>query len=70
MTHIEVYKLFKSKFPDYSGDMADRWYPAGRNTIRVVLKDRQELIFSFQSDKQWRFETIDSFIENMKGERK
>ena len=62
MTHNEVLKHFALYFPLYSGDKVDTWFPNGRNSIRVRQTNGQEFIFTFHSHKDWRFETIDSFI--------
>ena len=66
MSHSEVMKWFESYFPDYSGDRIDMWFPNGRNSIRI----RQEFIFTYHNQKDWKFETITSFLNGMKGGKK
>ena len=61
MSHSEVMKWFENYFPDYSGDRVDVWFPNGRNSIRIRQKNGQ---------KDWRFETITSFLNGMKGGKK
>ena len=39
------------------------WFPNGRGSVRVRLKDRSELVFTFNDSKRWRLETIESFKE-------
>ena len=70
MSHSEVMKWFENYFPDYSGDRIDVWFPNGRNSIRIRQKNGQEFIFTYHSQKDWRFETITSFLNGMKGGKK
>ena len=58
MGHSEVMKWFEKYFPD------------GRNSIRIRQKNGQEFIFTYHSQKDWRFETITSFLNGMKGGKK
>ena len=67
MSHSEVMKWFENYFPDYSGDRIDVWFQNGRNSIRIRQKNGQEFIFTYHSQKDWRFETITSFLNGMKG---
>lgn len=67
MSHSEVMKWFENYFPDYSGDRVDVWFPNGRNSIRIRQENGQEFIFTYHSQKDWRFETITSFLNGMKG---
>lgn len=43
------------------------WFPNGRNSIRIRQKNGQEFIFTYHSQKDWKFETITSFLNGMKG---
>ena len=60
MVHNDVYKRFALYFPDYAGNHVERWFPNGKNSIRQ--KNKQEFIFTFLNEKEWRFETIDSYL--------
>lgn len=66
MSHNEIYKLFELYFPLYAGDKVDKWFMNGKNSIRVRQINGQEFIFTFNSHKDLRFETLDSFIHNLK----
>lgn len=67
MSHHEVLNLFLSFFPREAMDMLT-WFPNGKNSIRIRLNDGQDYVFTINNKKNWRFETIDSFIErSMKG---
>lgn len=66
MGHSEVMKWFESYFPDFSGERIDMWFPNGRNSIRIRQKNGQEFIFTYHGQKDWKFETITSFLNGMK----
>lgn len=70
MTHSDVYKWFELYFPNYAGDKAIVWFQNGKNSIRVRQKNLQEFIFTFNGEKNWKFETADSFISGLKGGQK
>lgn len=44
-------------------DLIELWFPNGKGSVRVRLKDRSELIFTYNDSKRWRLETIESFKE-------
>lgn len=68
MPHTEVLKFFELYFPFYAGDKIKVWYPNGKNSIRVRQQNDQDLVFTFNSHTNWKFETIKSFIDyTMKG---
>lgn len=66
MTHSKLIELFKIYFPLYAGDALSAWFPNGKNSVRIRQKNGKEFIFSFNSDLEWRFETVDSFLKNRK----
>lgn len=71
MTHNDVLKHFELYFPLYSGNRINTWFQNGKNSIRVRQTNGQEFIFTFNSHKDWKLETIDSFIKSeTKGEIK
>ena len=70
MTHIDVFKFFILFFPSYAGSKVDAWYPNGRNSIRIKHTDRQEFIFTYNNPRDWRFETVNSFLNRMEGGKK
>lgn len=67
MVHTDVYKWFALYFPDYAGDRVDKWFPNGKNSIRVRQTNGQEFIFTYNSQKDWRLETVNSFLSSAKG---
>lgn len=51
-------------------DMLTRPGKDGKNSIRIRKTNGQEFIFSLREPKAWKFETIDQFLVDMKGEKK
>ncbi len=64
MTHKEVFKWFELYFPIYAGDKIDTWFQNGKNSIRVRQTNGQEFIFTFNNHKDWKFETLGSFVDH------
>ena len=62
----KVYCKFKSMFPDMAQSIAV-WFPNGRDSIRIRDINKHELIFTYHSDTDWRLETVNKFLKNMKG---
>lgn len=67
MVHSQVIKMFSLKFPMYDGQRKE-WFSNGKNSVRVRLKNGQEFVFTYNAPNDWRFETVDSFIKQMRGE--
>ena len=63
MSHKEVYKWFELYFPHYAGDKVDAWFPNGKCSIRIRQKNKQNFIFTFNGERDWKFETLDSFLK-------
>lgn len=61
MSHNEVYDQFKMFLPMYAR-CAETWFPNGKNSIRVRQMGGHDFIFTFKNDKDWRFETLTSFL--------
>ena len=70
MSHNEVFKMFILYFPGYTGDKVEAWFPNGKNSIRIRQTNKQEFIFTYYSQKDWRFETVVSFLNGAKGGKK
>lgn len=69
MIHKHIFKKFEEYFPAYAND-SEAWFPAGKNTIRIRLKNKREFIFQYDGPNDMRFETMEFFVERMKGENK
>ena len=70
MVHNDILKIYKSYFPEESSNI-EAWFPNGKNSIRVRMKNRTEFVCTLNGKNNWRYDTIDSFISNtMKGATK
>lgn len=65
MMHKEVYEWFKLYFPQYS-EHVETMFPNGKNSIHVRQTNGQEFIFTYNSKKDWRFETMECFLKKDK----
>ena len=61
MTHLAIYEQFKKIFPMYVKSK-NEWFPNGKNAIRISLGDGMDFVFTFKNNRNFNFETIDSFI--------
>lgn len=64
MSKKEVFNKFKLYFPKFA-DASEMWFPNGKNSVRVRLNNRKEIVFTFNSELDWRFETVESFMKSM-----
>lgn len=69
MFHSDIFKAFKDYLPDRAEKVTE-YFPSGKNTIRVRQTNGQEFIFSYSGPRAWKFETMNQFIAEMKGEKK
>lgn len=69
MSHKYVFDKFYNMFPDKCLDVVI-WFPNGRNSVRVRNTRDEEFIFTFNGQKDWRFETVDSFLNQVRKETK
>ena len=67
MSHNNVFEQFKFLLPQYIG-YVDTWFPNGKNSIRVRRTHGYELVFTFNGIDDWCLETVDSFLNRMKGD--
>ena len=66
MSHRDILKYFELYFPHYAGDKIEVWFPNGKDSIRIRQKNKQDFVFTYHGTANWRFETIESFL-NGKG---
>ena len=69
MQHDLVYKEYEKKFPQFSKHTKE-WFPNGKDSIRVRIYGGSDFVFTYHSWMNWKFETVESFIETLKGENK
>lgn len=70
MTHDRIFKAFELYLKPVMECDFVMWFPNGRSSIRLRKKNGQEFVFTYHSPKDWRFETIDSFIKTMNKKEK
>ena len=68
MSHNDIYAKFQAFFPVQAKDVTI-WFPNGKNSVRVRLFSQfgLEFIFTYHSTKDWKFETLDSFLSKVGG---
>lgn len=69
MTHKQVYECFETYFPQFADD-AIAWYPNGKDSVRVRMSSRQDYIFTYHDSGNWCLETVDYFVERLRGRTK
>ena len=67
MLQEEVFHQLSRYFPEYYENTKE-WFPNGKDSIRVRLYSGSDFVFTYHSDNDWCFETVDSHIRKMKGE--
>lgn len=67
MTHSDIYKYFELYFPEFARDKVAVWFQNGKNSIRIRQKNQQEFIFTYNDKTNWKFETVNSFMDGLKG---
>ena len=69
MLHRDVLKNFNELFPMFAEEIVE-WWPTGYNTIRIRFKDKLELVFYYIDKTDWRIQTVENFIKDLKGVKK
>lgn len=64
MTHKSIFNSFKSRFPDIE-EHSEIWFPNGKNSVRIRLKDGREIVYTCNDKDDWRLESLDSFIKRI-----
>ena len=65
MVHKVIFDIYKMLFGEKYSDV-ETWFPNGKDSIRVRLKGKQELIFTYHDYKTWSLETVDMFLKRTK----
>lgn len=58
MVHSDILAKFLEMFFGTYSELIEVWFPSGRNTIRVRLTTKQELIFTYNDKKDWSLMTV------------
>jgi hypothetical protein len=65
MLHQKVFDVFKNKFAVIAAQ-TETWFPNGKDSVRIRLTDKQEIIFTYHGEPGWSLETIDNYLIRMK----
>lgn len=65
MSHNEVVKRFKQYF-NIDEHNIECWFPNGKGSVRIRLIGHGDLIFTLYSKRNWRLETVDSWLDSVK----
>lgn len=67
MNHKAIFEKFQTIFPLDQMAMGgvESWFPNGRYSIRIRDIERNEFIFTYKNPKDWKFETMDSYLRNL-----
>ena len=69
MLQTDVYEQFKVYFPEIAF-FTETWFPNGQNSVRIRQTNGQDFVFTYNGKQDWCFETIDSYIKKMKGDKR
>ena len=69
MLHTEVFDKFK-EISHIKDESIECWFPNGRNSVRVRLRSRIELVLTYWSQLNWKLETLNSFVDDIYKTRK
>lgn len=64
MVHTDIFKKYKLRCSMSNGSV-NAWFPNGRNSIRVRLFDKKEVVFTYHGPKNWKIESMGSFLDSM-----
>jgi hypothetical protein len=65
--HVELFKVFKKVYP-ITDEEIKCWFTNGKNSVRVRLRIGVDLIFTYDSKKNWKIETVDSWLDDRRVE--
>lgn len=60
MGYSDILATFLKKFPQYTDEVV-QWAPAGKNAIKVKLRDGSGLTFTYTDDIRWNLNSDVSF---------
>ena len=67
MTYKQIFTLFEACFPQFE-KRVETWFPDGKNSVRIRWANGEDFVLTYRKNTNWRLETVDSFIDSMKGE--
>lgn len=69
MTPSDIFNKFLRAYP-VSYDEVVSYLVMGPKTIRVRLKNRKELVFTYFSSNKWRIDSMDLYLSENKSKNK
>lgn len=66
MAHTELIEKFKEICRINVEDF-EHWFPNGKDSIRVRFDEYTDVVFTYHSEKDWRIESMDSYLMSIKG---
>ena len=69
MLHKNIIQIYNPLFSTAFGDITE-WFPNGRDSVRIRTDMHRELIFTYHNETNWCLETVNSYCDHMKGDKK
>lgn len=69
MFHTVVYDIFKDIFPEVAANSRE-WFPNGKNSVRVRSNNGSDFVFTYHGKDNWCYETVESYINKLRGGHK
>lgn len=63
MLQKKVFDIYKKMF--VVDDEIESWVANGPNSIRIRLKSKKEIVFTYQNKARWKLESRESFIDSL-----
>jgi hypothetical protein len=64
MLHKTIFERYAKIFTRDVEDV-EVWHPNGFGSVRIRFRNKEEYVFSYVNDSNWRYETLDNFIKSM-----
>lgn len=66
MTHKKVHENFIRIFPGVAG-RTFQWFQNGKDSIRLRIAFQDDMIFSYTNPKDWRLESVETWLDSNRG---
>lgn len=57
--------IFCARFPSFKNDIVS-YSEAGKNAVRIVMKDKYMLVFTYTDEQTWMLETLKNYAQRTK----
>ena len=68
MGHKDIFNIFSTMFPTFTNNIKV-WFPNGKNSIRVRYISSPDCVFTYDNNKNWKLETVNSFAKKFEREK-